>query len=129
MWKDTVSAYRPKLCGNCAFPQNFRAMKLDEITVFFAVDVPVSYPLKTTKNRRFSGVFRKWKWDDWMEIGSYRSSRPEVFYKRDALEKFRKIHRKASVPESLFLKSPVNFVKFLRTPFLTERLRLMPLFI
>ena len=29
--------YRPKLCGNCAFPQNFHTMKLGEITVFYAV--------------------------------------------------------------------------------------------
>ena len=28
---------RPKLCGNCAFPQNFNTKKLGEITVFFAV--------------------------------------------------------------------------------------------
>ena len=28
---------RPKLCGNCAFPQNLHNMKLGEITVFFAV--------------------------------------------------------------------------------------------
>ena len=28
---------RPKLCGNCAFQQNFYTRKLDEITVFFAV--------------------------------------------------------------------------------------------
>ena len=27
----------PKLCGNCAFPQNFRTRKLGEITVFYAV--------------------------------------------------------------------------------------------
>ena len=28
---------RPKLCGNCAFPQNFHTRKLGEITVFFSV--------------------------------------------------------------------------------------------
>ena len=37
----TVSAEfwenRPKICGNCAFPQNFHVRKLGEITVFFAV--------------------------------------------------------------------------------------------
>ena len=47
LWKDTVSsqfrAIRPKLCGNCVFPQNFHTMKLGEITVFYAVkDVYVS---------------------------------------------------------------------------------------
>ena len=39
LWKDTVSAkfwaIRPKLCGNCAFPQNFHTRKLVQITVFF----------------------------------------------------------------------------------------------
>ena len=34
--KGTVSL-RPKLNGNCAFPQNFRTRKLGEITVFFTV--------------------------------------------------------------------------------------------
>ena len=28
---------RPKLCGNCAIPQNFHSMKLGEITVHNAV--------------------------------------------------------------------------------------------
>ena len=28
---------RQKLCGNCAFPQNFHTTKLGEITVFYAV--------------------------------------------------------------------------------------------
>ena len=41
LWKGTVSsefrAIRPKLCGNCAFPQNFHTAELGEITVFYAV--------------------------------------------------------------------------------------------
>ena len=41
LWKGTVSALfqaiRPKLCGNCPFPQNFHIRKLGEITVFYAV--------------------------------------------------------------------------------------------
>ena len=40
-WKDTgLSQFRAifqKLCGNCAFLQNFHTMKLGEITVFFTV--------------------------------------------------------------------------------------------
>ena len=28
---------RPKLCGDCAFPQNFHTRKLDKIMVFYAV--------------------------------------------------------------------------------------------
>ena len=31
-------ANRSKLCGNCAFPQNFHTRKLGEIKVFFAVE-------------------------------------------------------------------------------------------
>ena len=40
LWKGTVSAVSrdsPKLCENCAFPQNFHTSKLGEITVFYAV--------------------------------------------------------------------------------------------
>lgn len=29
---------RPKLRDNCAFPQNFRERKLDEITLFYAAN-------------------------------------------------------------------------------------------
>ena len=36
LWKGTlIRVNRPKLCGNCAFPQNFHNGKLGEITVFF----------------------------------------------------------------------------------------------
>ena len=66
-----------------------------------------------------------------------RSSRREVFCKKSCSEKFPKIHRKKPVPESLFNKVaglslqkkrlwhrcfPVNFAKFLRTPFLKNHL-------
>ena len=41
LWKGTVSAQfeaiRPKLCGNCALPQNFHTTKLGKTTVFLAV--------------------------------------------------------------------------------------------
>ena len=30
-----VKANRPKLCGNCAYPQNFHTRKLGEIAVFY----------------------------------------------------------------------------------------------
>ena len=36
--KDTVSN-RPKLCGICAFLQNFHTMKFGEITIFYAVNL------------------------------------------------------------------------------------------
>ena len=40
-WKDTVSsefwANHPKLCRNCAFPQNFHIKELGEISVVYAV--------------------------------------------------------------------------------------------
>ena len=49
LWKGTVSAefrvIRLKLCGNCAFPQNFHISKLGEITVFFAVLVTLECPI------------------------------------------------------------------------------------
>ena len=34
-----VLSIRPELCGNCAFPQNFRTRKLGEITLFYAMRV------------------------------------------------------------------------------------------
>ena len=41
LWKSTVSlefrANRPKLYGNCVFPQNVHTKKLDEVTVFYVV--------------------------------------------------------------------------------------------
>ena len=40
LWKDI--AIRPKLCGNCAFPQNLRTRILGETTVFYAVLASVS---------------------------------------------------------------------------------------
>ena len=70
---------------------------------------------------------------------------PEAFCKKMCSWKFHKIHRKTPVPETFFSKAaglrpatllkkrlwyrlfPVNFVKFLRTPFLqntSERLLL-----
>ena len=46
--KGTISAQfrviRPKLCGNCAFPQNCHTRELGEITVFFAV---IIFPFET----------------------------------------------------------------------------------
>ena len=66
---------------------------------------------------------------------------PEAFCKKMCSWKFHKIHRKTPVPETFFNKVaglrpatllkkrlwhrcfPVNFAKFLRTIFLTERLR------
>ena len=38
LWKFCgKTQFRPKLCGNRAFSQNFHTMKLGEITIFFAV--------------------------------------------------------------------------------------------
>ena len=34
-------ATRPKLCGNCAFPQNFHTRKLGEITAFYAAAIDI----------------------------------------------------------------------------------------
>ena len=43
---------RPKLCGNCAFPQNVHTRKLGEITVFFAVLHTVRVTRNVTKLRK-----------------------------------------------------------------------------
>ena len=61
-----------------------------------------------------------------------RSSRPEVFYKKGVLRNFAKFtgkHLCQSLRPATLLKKrlwhrcfPVNFVKFLRTPFFTEHL-------
>ena len=37
VWKFCRKTIRPKLCGNCAFPQSFHTRKSDEITIFFPV--------------------------------------------------------------------------------------------
>ena len=69
----------------------------------------------------------------------YRSSRPEVFCKKGVLRNFAKITEK-HLCQSLFFNKvaglrlwyrcfPVNFAKFLRTPFLTEHLRWMLLYL
>ena len=42
MQRDTPT-HRPKLCGNCAFLQNFHTRKLGEITVFFTVTPAVEF--------------------------------------------------------------------------------------
>ena len=42
----------------------------------------------------------------------------EGFFKKDVMTKFRKIHKKTSVPESLFCCSLVSFAEFVRKPFL-----------
>ena len=53
----------------------------------------------------------------------YRSSHQRSSVKKSCCQKFRKIHMKTPMPESLKKRDwhgcfPVNFVKFLRTPFL-----------
>ena len=74
-------------------------------------------------------------------LSNYRSSRPEVFYKKDVLRNFAKFTGKHLCrtlffnkvaglrPTTLFKKSlwhrcfPVDFAKSLRAPFLTGHLR------
>ena len=62
-----------------------------------------------------------------------RSSRPEVFCKKGVLRNFTRFTRKR-LCQSLFFNKvaglrPMNFVKFLRTPFFIENLRWLLLFI
>ena len=47
----------------------------------------------------------------------------EGFFRKRCYEKFRRIHKKTSVPESLFWRFLVNFAKFVRTPFLQNSTR------
>ena len=85
MWKGAASkkfrANRPNLCGNCAFPQNFRTRKLGEITVFYA---------------EFQKIF----------ILFFKSSRPEVFCKKVILKKFAKFTGKHLRAAALFKRDP-----------------------
>ena len=59
----------------------------------------------------------------------FRSSRPEVFYKKGVLRNFTKFKGKHLCQNPFFKKRiwrrcfPVNFSKFLRTPFYIEHLR------
>ena len=56
---------------------------------------------------------------------TFGSSRLESFCKKGVLRNFRKIYRKTPAQESLRLWHrcfPVNFKKFLRTPFFIEHL-------
>ena len=82
-----------------------------------------------------------------MKRGHYGSSRPEVFCKKSVLRNFTKFTGK-HLCQSLFFNKiaglspaallrkrlwhrcfPVNFAKFLRTPFFTEHIRSLPLII
>ena len=63
-----------------------------------------------------------------LSLEVYRSSRPEVFCRKGVLRKFAKFtgkHRPATLLKKRLWHRffPVNFAKFLRTPFLTEHLR------
>ena len=44
--KTQFQVNRPKVCGNCAPPQNFQARKLSETMVFYAVTVHWLHALK-----------------------------------------------------------------------------------
>ena len=70
-----------------------------------------------------------------MNVSVFRSSRPEVFWKKGVLRNFAKFTGK-HLCQSLFFNKvaglrpgcfPVNFTKFLRTPFFIEHLWWMPL--
>ena len=62
------------------------------------------------------------------ELVTYRSSRPEVLCKKGVLRNFAKFTEKHLRPATLLKKRlwhrcfPVNFVKFLRTPFFAEHI-------
>ena len=65
-------------------------------------------------------------------VSFVRSSRPEVFCKKGVLRNFAKFTGKHLCQGLFFNKKrcfPVNFAKFLRTPFLTEHLQWLLLFV
>ena len=84
---------------------------------------------------KLTGYVKHWKVEYFLHFNQKKP--PEVFYKNSCSDKFLKIHRKITVPESLFGKTfkkvidarniskkrikyryfLVTFTKFLRTPF------------
>ena len=61
VWEFCGKANHPKLCGNCAFEQNFHTKKLGEITLFFVVYSSICFPLRrVTKKIEFVLYFSKW---------------------------------------------------------------------
>ena len=60
LWKHTVSAEfrvnRPKLCGNCAFSQNFHTRKLGKITMVHAVTVQSNKKYERLKYDNITGM-------------------------------------------------------------------------
>ena len=104
-------------------------------------------------NTYFGGVLQSSKspegyfWNPQQNMFSYRSSRPDVFCKRGVLRNFTKFTGKhlcqslffnkiAGLSSATLLKKrlwhrcfPVNFMKFLRTPFFIERLWWLLLFV
>ena len=67
------------------------------------------------------------------DLGVLQKQAPEVFCKKRCSWKFHKIHGKTSMPATLLKKRlwhrcfPVNFVKFLRAPFLQNTSGRLPL--
>ena len=81
-----------------------------------ALDMVLNTPL----NRKLSTYY--YNIDVCEDPNDYRSSRPEVFCKKGVLRNFAKFTGK-HLYQSLWYRSfPVNFVKFLKTPFFIEHL-------
>ena len=63
LWKGTVSAefreIRPKLYGNCIFPQNIQIRKLAEILIFYTVYFSKSFFSHTMKLKSLENPFPK----------------------------------------------------------------------
>ena len=103
------------------------SMSMEIINPFESI-TPFLYPLKTSENLTVFLCFQG------EEKGG--SSRQEVFCEKGVLRNFTKFTRK-HLCRSLFFNKvaglrrrcfPVNFVKFLRTPFLTEHLQWLLLY-
>ena len=142
----TVSGNSSKTCGNFAFLQNFHTRKFGEMTIFFCFSI-VSIDEFEQVNVNWEAnimqrtcLFNFKTFDGINSIKNQKQPFANVFQNR-CYQKFRNIHRKTSMLESVFNKVeglktcdfikmrlqhtcfPVNTAKFLRTTFFTEHLR------
>ena len=132
MWKFCGKANHPKLCGNCAFEQNFHTQKLGETTLFFVVYSSICFPLRrVTKKIELVLYFSKWivsllgtnHSQTWLiSVSSIYQIHPELMhddisftyirhYKRSTINPWgtrRNSHRRCSVKKGVLR----NFAKF-----------------
>ena len=120
--------------------QSFLEVLLNKEFYNFIDQIELSVQIKIKNHEILIMKYLK-KWQLFINIFYFRSSRPDMFCKKGVLENFAKFYGKhlcqslffnkvaALRPATLLKKRfwdrcfPVNFTKFLRTPFFTEQLR------